>query len=277
MHRYVPASLLFISCLWIHIVSNAQTNTDSLRSMAGSHQKLGGREYGAGDAAKAIENFTKAHDLYLQLHDLKKAATCLHSIAFSYDELLHDNTHALEFAEKSLPLHNQTNDTLELGNMYKYIGMLKGRLGRYSEAKSDVRKAISHFRSKNYAPGIAVSHYDMALVFVAEQKSDSALHYMLRSKNYWTDVANSPRIFNVNNSLFWVYYNNKQAPEAAAILQENEHILDSTGIFYKDRLEHYGNSLRYYADMRNDAMVMRYTFRQTMLKDSLHAKGINIR
>ncbi|MBZ0099395.1 MAG: hypothetical protein K8F30_09940, partial [Taibaiella sp.] len=150
---------------------------DSINVIAKKYHKAANEYFVKGDAERCIGNFLSAIELYKRSLNDRDIAICLHGIAFAYDELLHNDLEAMAYAKKSLPIHYTRRDTLELGNMLKYIGALKGRMGMYKSAKEDIHTAIAYFRQKNFEPGVAVSHYDMALVFISEKQPDSAHHY----------------------------------------------------------------------------------------------------
>ena len=151
-------------CLYAQVTRDKKQSVqaaDSINTLAKAFQKTGNESYMKGDGEQAVESFRKAHDLYLQNDNTKARAICLHSIAFAYDELMHNDREALNYVEESIIIHRKIGDTLEMANMYKYAGMLKGRLGMYSQAKADVDMAISLFRQKKYEPGVAVSMFDL--------------------------------------------------------------------------------------------------------------------
>src|SRR5690606_24285011 len=91
------------------------------------HEKLGIYHFSR-DAAKSIEHYNRAFKFYTELGKHKKAAFCSNNIAFVFDEGMHDDKQALEAGQKALQLWQQQGDTMQQANMYKYIGLLQGRL-----------------------------------------------------------------------------------------------------------------------------------------------------
>lgn len=251
----------------------AQQMSDSVNTVAKTLQKTGNESYMKGDGEQAIEYFLKAHDLYLQNENAKAQALCLHSIAFAYDELLHDNRQALSYAEKSIGIHKKIGDTLEMANMYKYAGMLKGRLGIYSRAKADIDMAISLFRQKKYEPGVAVSMFDLALVYIGEKKPDSAIYYLEKAKEYWVEVDNPGRVFNLNNVYMDVLYSAKETMKCKAIINENEEILAETKVFFRDKLDFYSKAAKY-SFAEPGYAADNYGKLYIQLTDSLNKQGV---
>lgn len=259
-------------CLYAQVTLSVQS-ADSINTLAKAFQKTGNESYMKGEGEQAIRAFIQAYDLYLQNNNTKAGAICLHSIAFAYDELLHDNKQALNYTGKSITIHRDIGDTLGMANMYKYAGMLKGRLGMYAAAKADIDVAISLFRQKEYAPGVAVSMFDLALVYIGEKKPDSAIHYLERAKEYWVAVDNPGRIFNLNNVYMDVLYSAKETMKCRAIINENEEIMGRAKIFFRDKLDFYSKAAKY-SFKEPGYNSGRYASLYTQLSDSLNKQGI---
>lgn len=259
-------------CLYAQVTLSAHS-ADSINTLAKAFQKTGNESYMKGDGEQAIRAFIQAYDLYLQNNNTKAGVICLHSIAFAYDELLHDDKQALNYTGKSIAIHRDIGDTLEMANMYKYAGMLKGRLGMYAAAKADIDVAINLFRQKEYAPGVAVSMFDLALVYIGEKKPDSAIYYLERAKEYWVAVDNPGRIFNLNNVYMDVLYSAKETMKCRAIINENEEIMSRTKIFFRDKLDFYSTAAKY-SFKEPGYNSGRYASLYTQLSDSLNKQGI---
>src|SRR5690606_25906102 len=138
------------------------------------HEKLGIYHFSR-DAAKSIEHYNRAFKFYTELGKHKKAAFCSNNIAFVFDEGMHDDKQALEAGQKALQLWQQQGDTMQQANMYKYIGLLQGRLGQYAPAKLSIDTAIRLFTAQNFIKGVAVSYFDMANVLLEEKDTHGAI------------------------------------------------------------------------------------------------------
>jgi len=260
---------------YLQAAAAAATKENDMYGMATVHQAAGNYFYSR-NADSCIAYNQLAFRLFKNAGDEKRAAICLHSIGFAYDEEKQQPASALQYIEQSLPIHRNLNDTLELANMYKYMGMLKGKLNRFAEAKQDVNLAIQYFAAKEYKPGIAVSHFDMAQVFAAENNTDSAIAYLSLAKQYWLASNNAGRIFGLNNYFFEIYFKAGMPAGAARVLQENENLLAREKIYYNDRLQFYNNSIVLYSKVNNIDKKQRYTQQYNSLKDSLSRQGINV-
>lgn len=238
--------------------------------------QLMGNFYYNRNADSSITYNNAAMSLLNNVGDRRRAAICLHSIAFVYDEIKHDNTRALQYAEQSIEQHRQLSDTLEMANMYKYTGMLKGRLKRFAEAKEDINIAIQYYAARAYEPGIAVSHFDLAQVYATEGKTDSTLLYLNLAKRYWLMANNQGRIFLLNNYFFDTYFKAGMVTDAGRVLQENEQITGSEELYYTDRLKYYNNAALLYGKINNTAKMQQYRKEYSTLKDSLVQKGVNL-
>lgn len=271
----IPAICLLMYSGFCSLVATGQTKgPDSMNVVAKKYHKAANEYFGKGDAEKCISNFLSAIELYKRSLNDRDIAICLHSIAFAYDELLHNDIQALAYAKKSLPIHYTRRDTLELGNMLKYIGALKGRMGMYKSAKEDIHTAIAYFRQKNFEPGVAVSYYDMALVFISEKQPDSAQHYLDRAKEYWQKNNNYGRIFNINNKYYELCSSTNQWAEAEKTLIENEQLLMTGNIYFRDKLSFYSNAQAFYHHQDNRERRRLFDSQYKNLKDSLSQHGI---
>ncbi len=260
---------------YLHAAAGTATKENDMYGMATVHQAVGNYFYSR-NADSCIAYNQLASRLFKNAGDEKRAAICLHSIGFAYDEGKQQPAYALQYIEQSVPIHRHLNDTLELANMHKYMGMLKGKLGRFAEAKQDVDLAIQYYAAKEYKPGIAVSHFDMAQVFAAENNTDSAIAYLSLAKQYWLVSNNAGRIFGLNNYFFETYFKAGMHTDAARVLQENEALLAKEKIYYNDRLQFYNNSIVLYSKVNNMDRKQSYTQQYNSLKDSLSRQRINV-
>jgi tetratricopeptide (TPR) repeat protein len=261
--------------LYAQAIEPGQLNPDSVNKLAEIYRKAGGEYYSKGEAEAAITNFMKAYELYQLSLNSKDMAICLHSIAFAYDELLHNDQQALQYVEKSIVVHQNNNDTLEMANMYKYMGMLKARLGKYAPAKEDIRAAVNYFSLKNYEPGIAVSMYDMALVYINEKKADSALFYLEKAKMYWVERKNPGRIFGINNTFIELAHSINDTGKGSTLINENRQILTSGNIYFRDKLKFYYLAAKFYGTNSMPGQPD-YTGLYNRLADSLTRQGIQV-
>lgn len=260
---------------YLHAAAGTATKENDMYGMAMACQTIGNYFFSR-NADSCIAYNQLAFQLFKNAGDEKRAAICLHSIGFAYDEGKHQPNNALQYIEQSVPIHRNLNDTLELANMYKYMGMLKGKLNRFAEAKQDVNLAIQYYAAKEYKPGIAVSHFDMSQVFVAESNTDSAIAYLSLAKQYWLVNNNAGRIFGLNNYFFETYFKAGMSADATRVLQENEALLAKETIYYTDRLQFYNNSIALYSKVNNINKKQSYTLQYQSLKDSLAGQGIKV-
>lgn len=221
-----------------------------------------------------------AHKLLLKAGDKNMAAICLHSIGFVYDEMKKDSETALKYIKQSIPIHRELKDTMELGNMYKYMGMLKGKIGRYPEAHKDIDSAFYYFRKANYMQGVAVSRYDKAMVYKSEGNADSALIYLSAAYHYWYNESGNneqqaaSRLFNINNARFPLLIDKGFVNKAYDVISENEAILAERKIYFTDRLTHYKNAASLPVKRKKKDQTVCYQQQYQSLKDSLQQKGI---
>ncbi|MBS1773237.1 MAG: hypothetical protein JST82_10265 [Bacteroidetes bacterium] len=252
------------------------TDIEDYYGNALANQRIGSY-YFSRDAHKAIAYQKKASEYFFKAEDAKMVAICMHNIGFIYDEQLHNTDSAIEAIDAAIYLHKKLRDTLEFANMCKYKGALVARKGDFTEAKRLINKAILYFGYKDYKQGIAVSWYDMAFVYVDAMQMDSALYYAKQAKAFWKTNNTPSRVFGINNSLVEWHMKLHKSPHGdntiPDLLQENEDILKTENIYWKDRSQHYKNAARY-AHQTKAPRETWYREANQHLMDSLKAKGI---
>lgn len=286
-HRPIPATVEVLSALdsamlhqkentYLSYLEKAEalaTEKSDNSGIALVNQRLGGYYY-ARDARKAIAYQKKASEFFYKAEDAKMVAICMHNIGFIYDEQLHNTDSAINAIDAAIYLHKKLRDTLEFANMCKYKGILVAPLGDYTEAKRLVNKAILYFGYKDYQPGIAVSWYDLALVYGQQEAVDSAICYAEKSKDYWVRNKGRDRVFGINTELVKWYLKIDKQQKATKLLSENKSILDSEKIYWKDKLVFYQIAEQYSKNVKKTADAKQYKLKYIGLRDSLNAKGI---
>lgn len=247
------------------------------RGIALVNQRLGTYYY-TRDARKAITFQKKASEYFYKAEDAGMVAICMQNIGFIYDEQLHDVPSAIEAIDAAIYLHKKLRDTLQFANICKYKATLVARQGDFKEAKRLINKAILYFGYKDYKEGIAVSWFDMAMVFKEMKQYDSVVYYLHTAKKYWVGKDKS-RVFGINNKLLALW---REWPEydmsgdiMAKLSKENFDILITTNIYWLDKLSYYEACAKY-CDVKKYPMAVNYLQEYQKLSDSLASAGIKI-
>lgn len=244
------------------------------QSEAVANQKLG-QYYYTRNPDKAIEHFLKAYPLMLQLGDYNNAIFCLQNIGFTYEEKKNDLANAEKYIALTITARKDRKDTLQLANMYKYLGYLQGKAGKYAEAKENVNMGIALFSSKHYHQGVAVCYYDMGKVYEYEKRADSALYYYQKSKDIWLELGNdNKRLFNVNNALMNVNILKGNLGTAAKLFSENEEIMKKEFIYWSDKLNYYKYSADLFTKKNNRKQADQFGTQYLHTRDSLQRAGV---
>ncbi len=236
------------------------------------HQRLGSYYY-TRNPLKSVEYQRVAFDYFIQANAMPMAAICLHNIGFTYEEQLHDISAAIKYIDQAIQLHEQLHDTMELANMYKYLGMLKSKMHNYTEAKQLINKAVLFFEYKNYEPGIAVSWFDLALVYAEQKKADSAIFYALKAKAYWYTNNGTARIVGINNELVKWYLILSDENEVHNLLLENETMVNDSAVYWKEKLGYYFIAYKYYSQVKHQCTAQQYLAKYNALRNDLRTKG----
>lgn len=104
---------------------------------------------------------------------------------FGYIANNNDYERSLMEIDRAILVWSTLRDTPNEANMLKYRGYLLGKLRRFAEGKQEIEKAIHLFTLKNRMTGVAVSQFDLSLLYDMQSNTDSALHYALLALNFW--------------------------------------------------------------------------------------------
>jgi hypothetical protein len=121
-------SLLILSC---H--SDVPAQADQTGTKMVNVQELEKKGFAAFQEApgEAIPIFKEVASAYLGQENLPKAAITYLNIANIFDEHLEKTDSALLYSQRSLAIWQKQDDTMQMANLYKYIGLLQGRLGAF--------------------------------------------------------------------------------------------------------------------------------------------------
>jgi len=176
------------------------------------------------EPAKANTVFQKVALEYEQLGNFKKAGITNLNIANIYDERLNKLDSALIFSKKSLAIWQSQNDTLQMANLHKYIGLLHGKLGSFEKAKSAINEALSLYEEVGFEQGIAVSQINLADVYFRADKFHESEKYLKIANAFWESKGDKGRIFANNLLGIELYQKMGDKEKLEAVIQENQKI-----------------------------------------------------
>lgn len=168
---------------------------------------------------------------------IKSVALDIQNIGFVYDEKKGNFKKALNQTDKALKIWNKLKDTLNMANMYKYKGLLFGKMHCFESAKKEIKTAIYYYSKMKYKNGIAVSYNNLAHVYKEEKRIDSSYLFFIKSRKIWKEEKDDKRIFKINNNLLNLLKDFKNKIEFDSIYNENKLILSKTSIIKSDSLE----------------------------------------
>ncbi len=224
-----------LSCL-LFVLSNslvfAQQTSESAPAQEIDVQELEkkGFELFQTTPAEAIVVFKKVGPAYEQQGRFPKAGITYLNIANIYDEYLNELDSAIHFSNKSLTIWESLQDTLQQANLLKYLGLLHGKTGDFEQAKTQIQKAKTFYVSQNFEPGIAVSDFNMAQVYLKKGDFEQSEKFFLHSIQYWKKVDDKGRIFANNLIGIDLYYQSGKKEKAELLIRENQKILQLTAV-----------------------------------------------
>lgn len=171
--------------------------------------------------------------------ELVNIAFFLQNKGFVLEENEGDYLNALTFIEEAIPVWIALRDTSMEANLYKFKGLLLGKLHRFEEAKKAIKKAISLYTKINQPFGIAVSKFDLAMVYDSENKIDSAFYNAHLALEYWESEAETERIFLIHNYLTYLYLKSGNIFKANELQFRNEKIAKTTELRNFSLMDYY--------------------------------------
>ena len=179
---------------------------------------------------EAIRIFKKVAIKHENHENFNKAGITNLNIANIYDEYLERMDSALVYSEKALEIWKTQNDTLQMANLYKYIGLVKGKLGGIDEAKSDIRQAIMMYQKAEFEQGVAVSEFNLAEVYFREKNYTESEALFVKSKNFWKGKGDLGRVFTNNILGIKIYNVVGDKDKVEKLIEENKVITNQTGL-----------------------------------------------
>lgn len=158
--------------------------------------------------------------------------------AFLLEEQQHDYGRALAGIELAITFWKKLQKETEVANLLKYRGMLLGHLDQFDEAKSSIAKAIDIYASHKMDFGIAVSQFDLGMVYEQEQRIDSAVFWTHNALQYWTTVLDTGRILTLHIQLINLFIQDSQLNKALFIQSSSDTFVRAQ--------EHWYPKLNYY-------------------------------
>ena len=245
------------------------TEADSLRGLGQTFYHI--------SPNKCINLLDSAAALYEIAGNKKQQALCYQNIAFAYQEKLDNIDKAIPFINKAIPIWAEIRDSLNQANILKYLGMLQGKIGEYDTGKETIKKAICLFDKMKFNAGIAVSYYDLALLYESENQIDSCISYLNKNKIYFETIQDTFRIFNANNRLFEIYLKNKMFTSASEIYEYNLRMENSNQVYWQQLIDYYRICIKYYDLIDNADFVSLFQRKYNQLRDSLANQEIIVK
>lgn len=194
---------------------------------------------------EAIQIFKQVAINYEKQENLKKAGIINLNIANVYDEYLERKDSALIYSERALRIWKEQKDTLQMANLYKYTGLLKGGLGKIDEAQSDIHQAIRMYETKGFGQGVAVSEINLAEVYFMDENYTESEALFSKSKDFWKGNGDLSRVFTDNILGIRIHTKMGDMGKAGKLIKENEDIMTQTELddFIKNRFQELINEI----------------------------------
>jgi tetratricopeptide (TPR) repeat protein len=256
------------------LLQTVATSTDSLQKAAALEQ-TGAYLYDK-MPEHAVYYLAKAAQLYENFNKKDKIAIAYLNIGSVYEEKLKDYQTAIAYLEKARLIWQQLENQLNEANILKYLGAVQAKAGAIAEGKNNIQKAIASFEQQQFRPGIAVSYYDLAILYKAEQKPDSSLILLDKAIELWGN-ASPERVFNCNNFKMAVLLEQRRWKEAKIVFKQNVQRQDRTDFHWSHRLEFYQLGQQLYTALNNPEETKFYAEKYAILQQELFQQGIQIK
>jgi len=245
------------------------SEAESLRNLGNSYYET--------NPENCIVLLDSAAQLYEILVNHKQQAYCYQNIAFAYNEKLENIDSSINYIEKAIPIWIEIQDPINHANILKYLGMLQGQKGQYSKGIETIRQAITLFDNGNFKAGIAVSYFDLALLYDNTNQIDSSIHYFDKNKVYFESKQDTGRIFTVNNKLFEIYIKTGNYSSVSEIYKSNLNLENSNRVYWQQLIDYYRISMNYFKLVDNSELYDLNQEKYKQLSEKLTQQGIMVK
>lgn len=146
------------------------------------------------DPSKAIPLLRSAAVGYAADSNLIKSGMMFLNVANIYEEYVPNKDSAVYYAKRSMDIYEKENDSMQMANLYKYYGYLIGINGHPAEGETYIQKAITIYQGKGSKEGIAVSHFNLARVYIVKGEYNKADSLLDLAEPVWIEVNDTSRL-----------------------------------------------------------------------------------
>lgn len=149
------------------------------------------------DYAKALDYFTKSHELYIKLGNKGGEASALNNISLVYGRQGYlDKT--LEMGLQVLEMRKSLNDADKLAGSYNNIAVAYLDLENYDSALVYYKEAIAISISNNKTESLDLYYNNVGNLYMKTDLLDSAKHYFQKSLEISTELKHKQMMSNSN-------------------------------------------------------------------------------
>lgn len=139
---------------------------------------------------------------------------------------------SLREVDKALLIWTALRDTANQANLRKYRSFVLGKLKKFDTGKKEAREAIRLYRLIKRPAGVAVSQFDLSLVFMMASEMDSSIYFGRIAYKYFLDQKLLYRSFICGNQLLQNLGRQRRYKEALVIHTQLQTALSA----YKEHL-----------------------------------------
>ncbi|MEO8412587.1 MAG: tetratricopeptide repeat protein [Ginsengibacter sp.] len=196
----------------------------------------------------ALFYYNKALEVYQELHKEKEQAVLLYNMGLIYQK---SNFYtALEYHRRALILFEKLNDTENIANCLRSIGVDHQYLSQYPKALQYLQKALHNFEQSENKKGVASVLADLGIVYTYVENFPKALEYHQKSLAIYEKAGNKKGMADELGNLGNVYDNMDDSIRALQSYQRALAISNKEG--YKrsiaSNLSNIGIVYNYYGD-----------------------------
>lgn len=176
----------------------------SLKFEAGTYKLTGTINYFRGAFYKAIEEYTKAIDLSLELKDEKSTSSQYRNVALCYTKL-GNHSKAADFYFKSLKQAEKYSDSITIANISNDLGNLFYRQNNIKTSRDYYIKSYNMYRKLKDEHGMAVELNNIGSTYSLEKDFIFALVYYQKSYEARKKIADTAGIISSSNNIALIY------------------------------------------------------------------------
>jgi tetratricopeptide (TPR) repeat protein len=194
---------------------------------------LGGTYHMKGDFVKALNEYKKALNAFMEVNELKDAAAVYNNMGLIY-RAQGNTAKAVEFYEKYLDIGESLQNTIIIATANNNLGNVYRDLGNYAKALEYYERGLQLAEKRDNKAVIAVGYNNIGSIYYVQKKYPQALECYKKSLEIRKGISDERGIASVLINIGLVFKDEKDFNKALEYFQEamgiREKLSDKAGL-----------------------------------------------